>query len=141
MGRTGLVTDITMIEDYPQNYFTQTMRQRRWIRGDWQLLPWLLQRNRPGMVFSSIDRWKMFDNLRRAMLAPSLMLIVILGILFQPSFNLLWTTILLLTLGIPIFTVWRTAQSNFWVEKICGSPSALWDGTTALVFGNCIFTL
>jgi cyclic beta-1,2-glucan synthetase len=104
MGRTGLVTDITMIEDYPQNYFTQTMRQRRWIRGDWQLLPWLLQRNRPGMVFSSIDRWKMFDNLRRAMLAPSLMLIVILGILFQPSFNLLWTTILLLTLGIPIFT-------------------------------------
>ena len=42
MGRAGLVTDITMIEDYPQNYFIQIMRQRRWIRGDWQLLPWLL---------------------------------------------------------------------------------------------------
>ena len=39
MGRAGLVTDITMIEDYPQNYFIQVMRQRRWIRGDWQLLP------------------------------------------------------------------------------------------------------
>ena len=41
MGRAGLVTDITMIEDYPPNYFVQVMRQRRWIRGDWQLLPWL----------------------------------------------------------------------------------------------------
>ena len=42
MGRAGLVTDITMIEDYPQNYIIQALRQRRWIRGDWQLLPWLL---------------------------------------------------------------------------------------------------
>ena len=47
MGRAGLVTDITMIEDYPPSYFVQVMRQRRWIRGDWQLLPWLLH---PGML-------------------------------------------------------------------------------------------
>ncbi len=66
MGRAGLVTDITMIEEYPQNYFIQTMRQRRWIRGDWQLLPWLFKPNKSGLAFSVIDRWKMFDNLRRA---------------------------------------------------------------------------
>ena len=42
MGRAGLVTDITMVEDYPQNYLIQILRQRRWIRGDWQLLPWLI---------------------------------------------------------------------------------------------------
>ena len=79
MGRAGLVTDITMIEDYPQNYFIQVMRQRRWIRGDWQLLPWLFHPNRSGLAFSVIDRWKMFDNLRRALLAPALVLIFILG--------------------------------------------------------------
>ncbi|MBA4384831.1 MAG: hypothetical protein C0410_08850, partial [Anaerolinea sp.] len=104
MGRAGLVTDITMIEDYPQNYFIQVMRQRRWIRGDWQLLPWLLRSNTPGMVFSKIDRWKMFDNLRRALLAPSLMVLIVFGAIFQPGFNLLWISIVLLTLGVPIFT-------------------------------------
>lgn len=104
MGRAGLVTDITMIEDYPQNYFTQVLRQRRWIRGDWQLLPWLIRRNKQGKLFSSIDRWKIFDNLRRAMLSPALLILFIIGVLFQPGYNLLWTSVILLTLGIPILT-------------------------------------
>ena len=104
MGRAGLVTDITMIEDYPQNYFIQVMRQRRWIRGDWQLLPWLLKSNTPGMVFSKIDRWKMFDNLRRALLAPALMALIVFGSIFQPGFNILWLSVVVITLGIPIIT-------------------------------------
>ncbi len=82
MGRAGLVTDITMIEDYPQNYLIQTIRQRRWIRGDWQLLPWLLKPNHETQSFSVIDRWKMFDNLRRSLLAPTLLLIYIAGFHF-----------------------------------------------------------
>ena len=82
MGRAGLVTDITMIEDYPLNYFIQTIRQRRWIRGDWQLLPWLFRPNKQGLALTMIDRWKIFDNLRRSMLAPALLLIFILGLNF-----------------------------------------------------------
>ena len=104
MGRAGLVSDITMIEDYPQNYFIQTMRQRRWIRGDWQLLPWLFQPNRYGLAFSMIDRWKMFDNLRRALLAPALLLAFILGMVFLPGLAGLWTAVMLLSLGIPLLT-------------------------------------
>jgi cyclic beta-1,2-glucan synthetase len=104
MGRAGLVTDITMIEDYPPDYFVQVMRQRRWIRGDWQLLPWLFRRNKFGMAFSAIDRWKMFDNLRRALLAPALMLLFILGMIFLPGLAGLWTTTILLSLGIPLLT-------------------------------------
>ncbi len=104
MGRAGLVTDITMIEDYPQNYFIQVTRQRRWIRGDWQLLPWLFKPNRYGLVFSVIDRWKMFDNLRRAMLAPVLLLIFILGLILMPGLAGFWTAVVLLSLGIPVLT-------------------------------------
>lgn len=104
MGRAGLVTDITMIEDYPQNYIIQALRQRRWIRGDWQLLPWLFQPGRFGVTFSLIDRWKMFDNLRRALLAPALLLIFLLGTVFLPGLAGLWTAIVLLSLGIPLFT-------------------------------------
>jgi cyclic beta-1,2-glucan synthetase len=104
MGRAGLVTDITMIEDYPQNYFTQVMRQRRWIRGDWQLLPWLFNNNHKGLVFSVIDRWKMLDNLRRALLAPALLLIFIIGLIFLPGLAGLWTGIILFSLGVPLLT-------------------------------------
>ena len=104
MGRAGLVSDITMIEDYPQNYFIQVLRQRRWIRGDWQLLPWLFKPNRHGLAFTAIDRWKMFDNLRRALLAPALLLIFILGLIFLPGLAGLWTAVVLLSLGIPLLT-------------------------------------
>jgi cyclic beta-1,2-glucan synthetase len=104
MGRAGLVSDITMIEDYPQNYFIQVMRQRRWIRGDWQLLPWLFQPERYRVAFSVIDRWKISDNLRRALLAPVLLLIFILGLIFLPALAKLWTAVVLLSLGIPVLT-------------------------------------
>ena len=39
--RAGLATDITVYDDYPARYLTFTRRKHRWIRGDWQLLPWL----------------------------------------------------------------------------------------------------
>jgi cyclic beta-1,2-glucan synthetase len=93
-----------MIEDYPQNYFIQATRQRRWIRGDWQLLPWLFQPNKPGQSFSLIDRWKMFDNLRRPLLAPALLLIFILGLLFLPGLAALWTAVVLISLATPLIT-------------------------------------
>ncbi|NIV32466.1 MAG: cellobiose phosphorylase, partial [Anaerolineae bacterium] len=41
-GRAGLCTDVTLFEDYPSHYLAYALRQHRWIRGDWQLLPWLL---------------------------------------------------------------------------------------------------
>ncbi len=104
MGRAGLVSDITMIEDYPQNYFIQAIRQRRWIRGDWQLLPWLLRLNKPPQVYSIIDRWKIIDNMRRSLLSPTLLLIFLLGLLFLPGNALLWTMVVLSTLAIPLIT-------------------------------------
>ena len=104
MGRAGLVTDITMIEDYPINYPVQIMRQRRWIRGDWQLLPWLLNAGKFGVTFSVIDRWKIIDNLLRSMLMPSLAVIFSAGVLFLPAQAGFWLGITLTALGIPIIT-------------------------------------
>ncbi|HMN59380.1 MAG TPA: glucoamylase family protein [Anaerolinea sp.] len=49
-------------------------------------------------------RWKMFDNLRRALLAPSLCLIFILGLISLPALVGLWTWIVLLALGVPLLT-------------------------------------
>ncbi len=104
MGRAGLATDITMIEDYPPTYFVQTMRQRRWIRGDWQLLPWLFNPRKYSVQFSAIDRWKIIDNLRRSLLAPVLLLMFAAGPLVFPGTTLLWTALVLIALGVPLLT-------------------------------------
>lgn len=40
--RAGLVSDVRLYEDYPSRYAADVARRARWIRGDWQLLPWLL---------------------------------------------------------------------------------------------------
>ena len=39
--KAGLVTDIELIDDYPVTYLNALERMHRWVRGDWQLLPWL----------------------------------------------------------------------------------------------------
>lgn len=104
MGRAGLVSDITMVEDYPPSYMTKTLRKHRWIRGDWQLLPWLLKPKKMSHGFSGIALWKIFDNLRRSLLAPALFFIFIIGLFFLPGLAVQWTLILVLSLGVPLLT-------------------------------------
>ena len=118
MGRAGLVTDITMVEDYPQNYLIQILRQRRWIRGDWQLLPWLIHPSRFSVHFSIMDRWKIFDNLRRSLLAPALLTLFVVGLIFLPGLAGLWSLLVVLALGIPLMT--GIARST--LQIIGGSP-------------------
>ena len=40
--RTALVTDVEVVDDYPSSVLAHTRRQHRWVRGDWQILWWLL---------------------------------------------------------------------------------------------------
>ncbi len=51
--RSGLLTDVEVYEDYPSTYLADVRRRHRWIRGDWQLLAWLLPRV-PGPAGSRI---------------------------------------------------------------------------------------
>jgi cyclic beta-1,2-glucan synthetase len=104
LGRAGLVTDISMVEDYPSSYYAQVKRQQRWIRGDWQLLPWLIRPRKFQCKFSAVDRWKILDNLFRSMLDLSLLFIFFLGIVSMPEHTVLWIAIVLLSLGIPVLT-------------------------------------
>jgi len=75
--RSALATDVEVLDEQPAAYAVQVGRQHRWVRGDWQLLPWLLPRvptvdgSMPNDL-SPIDAWKIFDNLRRSLLAPGL---------------------------------------------------------------------
>ncbi|MEO6897919.1 MAG: glucoamylase family protein [Caldimonas sp.] len=75
VARCAAVTDVTVIEDAPFHADVAASRVHRWTRGDWQLLPFLIHAGR--WRLRAINRWKMFDNLRRSLVAPmSLALLV-----------------------------------------------------------------
>jgi cyclic beta-1,2-glucan synthetase len=71
-------------------------RQHRWVRGDWQIVPWLFPfvPSRHGMVRNRlplIARWKIFDNLRRSLIPPATLLLFVLGWTVMPGHPLVWT--------------------------------------------------
>ena len=117
-GRAALVTDIVLYEEYPSRYLVYARRLRRWIRGDWQLLPWLfpLVRTQTGVArnrLSVIDLWKVFDNLRRSLLPPTLLALLVAGWLFLPGSSLVWTLLVLLPSTLPMATQsFRHVRSN-----------------------------
>jgi cyclic beta-1,2-glucan synthetase len=39
--RCGLLSDTELFDDFPARYHAYACREHRWVRGDWQLLPWL----------------------------------------------------------------------------------------------------
>ncbi len=83
--RAGLLSDVQLFEEYPSRYITDVNRRHRWIRGDWQIVQWLLPIV-PGLngrlqknPLSGLSRWKIFDNLRRSVTPLALMLLLLLG--------------------------------------------------------------
>lgn len=74
--RAALVSDVEFIDSYPAYYSASSKRLHRWVRGDWQLLPWLKSKS-----MDAISKWKLLDNLRRSLLSPSIILLI--GLSFQ----------------------------------------------------------
>jgi cyclic beta-1,2-glucan synthetase len=101
--RAGLVTDIEFFEDFPYHYEIAAVRQHRWARGDWQLLPWLIGRapDPSGAPIPLIGRWKMLDNLRRTLFAPAAFLTLIAGWTLPFAAPWIWTTFVLACITIP----------------------------------------
>ncbi len=97
--RVGAVTDVELFDEYPMRFDADARRQHRWIRGDWQLLPWLRSNvpsaqadgDRPNPL-TVISRWKIFDNLRRSVVPLAFTLIWIAGWFLLPSEVWLATT-------------------------------------------------
>jgi cyclic beta-1,2-glucan synthetase len=104
--RSGLVSDIEFVEEFPARYDSAALRHHRWTRGDWQLLPWMLglarDCNGARTRVTAIGRWKMVDNLRRSVAAPAAVLSLLAGfaLLNWPA-SLGWGAFVLATLGAP----------------------------------------
>ncbi|HNW93451.1 MAG TPA: carbohydrate-binding protein, partial [bacterium] len=105
--RTALVTDIEVVDDYPASVLAHARRQHRWVRGDWQILCWLLpwaparggwRRNRLPLI----ARWKIFDNLRRSITPPATVLLLLVAWSFLPVNPVAWTLAVLVALAFPL---------------------------------------
>lgn len=95
--RTGLATDIVLFDGYPSKFLASTKRTHRWIRGDWQIVRYIFNKN-----ISVISRWKIIDNLRRSLEVPLQFLLLFLAFTyFHGMFNLI-LGLLLFSFGTPL---------------------------------------
>ncbi len=107
--RAALATDLELLDDYPASYDVYAKRQHRWTRGDWQILRWLFptvpdgagQRSRNPLPL--ISRWKIFDNLRRSLVAPSMFLWLLAAWTIFPGSPLLWSLFVVVIVAFPVY--------------------------------------
>lgn len=81
--RCGFLSDVEFFEDFPTHTGVASLRNHRWIRGDWQLLPWIFGRR--GWAISTMGRWKMLDNLRRSLVAPAGITLFFVSLIFYSA--------------------------------------------------------
>ena len=108
LARAGLASDIEVVEEFPSRYNVAAARQHRWVRGDWQLLPWIFGfgarwRRNGKTSLPPMGRWKLLDNLRRSLSAPAAVLTMLLGWLLPLPAAVLWTGFVVLTVVLPSF--------------------------------------
>ena len=124
--RTALCTDIQLIDDYPAHYLAFANRQHRWARGDWQIARWLWRTVRDASgtpvrnVLPVMARWKIFDNLRRSLLAPALAALLVAGWTVLPGSPLAWTLMAVLALAFAAYAQLARSLSN----RLRGVPIA-----------------
>ena len=107
--RAALVTDIELLDEYPASYEAYAKRLHRWTRGDWQLIRWLLPRvpNAGGQKVRNtlplIARWKILDNLRRSLVAPSVFLWLAAACTIFSGSALFWSLFVLIAIAFPVY--------------------------------------
>ncbi len=96
--RAGLVNTVEVFEEFPSHYEVALSRQHRWVRGDWQLLPWILGLHGP---LPPVARLKMLDNLRRS-LSGAAVLFTLLATLVVPGIPVVpWVAFILIAMALP----------------------------------------
>ncbi|MCI8304182.1 MAG: hypothetical protein HFF52_06085 [Lawsonibacter sp.] len=87
--RAGLLGEVELTDGCPWQVYSYYSRLHRWIRGDWQLLPWLAAQvpdgrgGREENPLPPLARWKIFDNLRRSLSPIFTLLTLVLGMCFS----------------------------------------------------------
>ncbi len=138
--RAGLLSDVEVIDDYPSHYSAQNRRKHRWVRGDWQIVRWLLSqvpdengRSVPNPI-STISRWKILDNLRRSLVEPATFLLLLAGWFWLPGGAHYWTIATLLVMIVPSFVQMAFSVVRSLADPLPGSLRVALRDSTSLLF-------
>lgn len=123
--KVGYASNILLFDHFPKDYLSWSQRQHRWYRGDWQIFDWLfptvkIDGKKKVNPLSVINRWKIFDNLRRALLLPAIFFLLIAAWLTSSSAPI-WTLLSLLALVMPALAML--------LNQRCSSLNALVDSS------------
>jgi len=147
--RTALVSDLKLIDTFPSRYNSVSSRLHRWVRGDWQLLPLLFRRtfdhshNKIANPLSPLSKWKIFDNLRKSLVAPSLMILAALSFSVLPGGIGLWLGIFFISSQFPLmiamvkflFSPWfQNRKMKRYLPQITGLRAAFFQGLLNFIF-------
>jgi cellobiose phosphorylase len=153
--RVALVSDVELVDEYPTSVLSHAHRQHRWIRGDWQILFWLFPfvpsrrgwaRNRLPLI----ARWKIFDNLRRSLVSPALLALLVAAWTVLPGRTWVWTAAALIGIASQLLPVVATAVTgprraqsvpvflrNLWTDTLTTAAQAVM-GLTFLVYHSFV---
>ena len=102
----GLASDIELFENLPRDYASFSKRQHRWIRGDWQIAPWIFPTvpaasgGRKRNPLAPMNRWRILDNLRRSLVPVAALLLLLFGWLTLAAPGV-WSLVVGLAIAIP----------------------------------------
>lgn len=97
--RCGFVSDVEVIDDFPSNFLADASRRHRWARGDMQVASWINPRKSP---LNLIERFKIFDNIRRGLVDVFLLLILFLSLTIGISHPVWWISFVMIVLLLPV---------------------------------------
>ena len=146
-GRAALVSDLVLYEPIPESYLAHARRSRRWIRGDWQLWPFLFG---PGL--SWVARWAARQNLVRSLAPVFYLLTLVCGWTVLPGRPAAWTLLVLLASATPFLIgvfdalrgtgeagrrrIWDLGgvalHASRWLFELVVLPHAAWQAASAI---------
>ncbi|HEX8463640.1 MAG TPA: glucoamylase family protein [Abditibacterium sp.] len=120
--RVGVASDVVLLDRFPPTYAASAKRDHRWIRGDWQIADWVTsgvptRDGRGPNPLSRLNKWKVFDNLRRSLLAPASVMMLVGGWFLGP------TAAIAASSGVAGLLLWPTAINIF--TRLSTNPESL----------------
>ncbi len=101
LSRCAFASGVKLMDTPPAGIISYTRREHRWIRGDWQLLPWLL----PRTSINWLSRWKIVDNLRRSLIQPVILALILFNTVCFPQIPWIWIPLICFDTFYGIFSI------------------------------------
>ena len=76
--RCGLASDVVLMDGYPTTYNAYKTRLHRWIRGDYQIILWLMKKR-----LNILSKYKILDNINRSLSEVCVVILLFLNLIIK----------------------------------------------------------